>query len=74
MRPTPKGVQTDGGPVDIDVPRDRDGSFDPVVVPKQARRLSGFDEQVLSLYAKGFTTGEVTATPLASAAGATRSS
>jgi transposase-like protein len=41
------------------VPRDRDGSFDPVMVPKHARRLSGFDEQVLSLYAKGFTTGDI---------------
>lgn len=56
---TPKRVQTDVGPVDLEVPRDRDGSFDPVVVPKHARRLSGFDEQVLSLYAKGFTTGDI---------------
>lgn len=56
---TPKRVQTDVGPVDIEVPRDRDGSFDPIVVPKHARRLSGFDEQVLSLYAKGFTTGDI---------------
>src|SRR5680860_1048266 len=56
---TPKRVQTDVGPVDLDVPRDRDGSFDPIVVPKHARRLSGFDEQVLSLYAKGFTTGDI---------------
>lgn len=56
---TPKRVQTDVGPVDLDIPRDRDGSFDPIVVPKQARRLSGFDEQVLSLYAKGFTTGDI---------------
>ena len=46
---TPKRVQTDVGPVDLVVPRDRDGSFDPVVVPKHVRRLSGFDEQVLSL-------------------------
>lgn len=56
---TPKTVQTDVGPVDLEVPRDRDGSFDPIVVPKHARRLSGFDEQVLSLYAKGFTTGDI---------------
>lgn len=56
---TPKRIQTDVGPVDLDVPRDRDGSFDPIVVPKHARRLSGFDEQVLSLYAKGFTTGDI---------------
>lgn len=56
---TPKRVQTDVGPVDLAIPRDRDGSFDPIVVPKHARRLSGFDEQVLSLYAKGFTTGDI---------------
>ena len=56
---TPKRVQTDVGPVDLEVPRDRDGSFDPIVVPKHARRLSGFNEQVLSLYAKGFTTGDI---------------
>lgn len=54
-----KTIQTDVGPVTIDVPRDRDGSFDPVIVPKHSRRLSGFDEQVLSLYAKGFTTGDI---------------
>ncbi|MCP4963698.1 MAG: IS256 family transposase [bacterium] len=56
---TPKTVQTDIGPVELEVPRDRDGSFDPVVVPKHARRLSGFNEHVLSLYAKGFTTGDI---------------
>lgn len=56
---TAKTVQTDVGPVQLEVPRDRDGSFDPIVVPKHARRLSGFDEQVLSLYAKGFTTGDI---------------
>ncbi|MCP4305167.1 MAG: IS256 family transposase [bacterium] len=56
---TPKTVQTDVGPVRVDVPRDRDGSFDPIVVPKHARRLSGFDEQVMSLYSKGFTTGDI---------------
>lgn len=54
-----KTVQTDVGAVTIDVPRDRNGSFDPVVVPKHSRRLSGFDDQVLSLYAKGFTTGDI---------------
>ena len=56
---TPKRVLTDVGPVDLEVPRDRDGSFDPIVVPKHTRRLSGFDSQVLSLYAKGFTTGDI---------------
>jgi transposase-like protein len=45
--------------VQIKVPRDRAGSFEPVMVPKHARRLTGFDEQVISLYAKGMTTGDI---------------
>ena len=45
----------------IDVPRDRDGSFEPKIVGKRKRRLSGIDELVLSLSAKGLTTGEVAA-------------
>jgi putative transposase len=49
------------GPVGIDVPRDRDGTFEPVIVRKRQRRLSGVDEMVLSLYAKGLTTGEISA-------------
>src|SRR5215207_8318094 len=49
------------GHVDIDVPRDRDGSFEPQIVRKRQRRLSGVDEIVLSLYAKGLTTGEISA-------------
>lgn len=49
------------GEVGIDVPRDRDGTFEPVVVRKRQRRLSGVDEVVLSLYAKGLTTGEISA-------------
>src|SRR6201996_4232488 len=49
------------GPVEIDVPRDRDGSFEPQIVKKRQRRLTGVDEVVLSLYAKGLTTGEISA-------------
>ena len=45
------------GEVDIEVPRDREGSFEPVVVKKRQRRLSAVDEVVLSLYAKGLTPG-----------------
>ncbi len=56
-----KTVLTDVGPVDIDVPRDRDGSFEPQIVKKRQRRLSGVDEMVISLTAKGLTTGEVSA-------------
>jgi transposase-like protein len=49
------------GHVGIDVPRDRAGTFDPQIVRKRQRRLSGVDEIVLSLYAKGLTTGEISA-------------
>jgi putative transposase len=55
-----KTVRTDIGDVRIAVPRDRAGTFTPAVVPKHARRLAGFDEAVLSLYAKGMTTGDIT--------------
>ena len=59
---TVKTVTTDSvGPVTIEVPRDRDGSFEPVIVKKRQRRLSGVDEVVLSLYARGLTTGEISA-------------
>ncbi len=56
-----KTVTTDIGQVDIAVPRDRDGTFEPQTVPKHARRLEGFNAAVLSLYAKGLTTGEIQA-------------
>jgi putative transposase len=54
-------VLTELGPVDIDVPRDRDGSFEPKIVKKRQRRLDSIDEIVLSLTARGLTTGEVSA-------------
>src|SRR5215218_8997726 len=56
-----KTVLTEIGPVEIEVPRDRDGSFEPVIVKKRQRRLDGIDEIVLSLTARGLTTGEVAA-------------
>jgi len=56
-----KTVLTEVGEVDIDVPRDRDGSFEPKIVKKRQRRLSGVDELVISLAAKGLTTGEIAA-------------
>src|SRR5215471_1730197 len=56
-----KTVLTEIGPVEIEVPRDRDGSFEPVIVPKRKRRLDGIDEIVLSLTARGLTTGEIAA-------------
>ncbi len=56
-----KTVITEVGPVEIDVPRDRDASFEPKIVRKRQRRLSGVDEMVISLAAKGLTTGEISA-------------
>jgi transposase-like protein len=49
------------GHVEVDVPRDRAGTFEPQIVRKRQRRLNGVDEIVLSLYAKGLTTGEISA-------------
>jgi putative transposase len=56
-----KEVITEIGPVEIDTPRDRDGTFDPKTVKKRQRRLGGVDSMVISLTAKGLTTGEVQA-------------
>lgn len=57
----PKTVRTDVGPVELRMPRDREGTFDPVTVPKHVRRLEGLGANVISLYAKGLTTGEIQA-------------
>jgi putative transposase len=54
-----KTVLTDDGPVELAVPRDRAGTFEPVLVPKHARRLPGFDDKVLALYARGLSTREI---------------
>ena len=56
---TEKTVKTESGPLTIQVPRDRDGSFSPKLIPKNLRRLTGFDEKVLALYARGMTTREI---------------
>ncbi len=56
-----KTVLTDIGPVELEVPRDRDSSFQPKIVRKRQRRLGGVDDLVVSLVAKGLTTGEVAA-------------
>lgn len=55
----PKTVKTIVGDVTIDVPRDRNGTFEPQLVRPYQRRLSGFDDMVVSLYGKGLTTGEI---------------
>jgi putative transposase len=58
----PKTVLTEAsGQVPVEVPRDRHGTFEPQIVKKRQRRLTGVDEIVLSLYAKGLTTGEISA-------------
>ena len=51
-----KQVLTDSGAMDLEVPRDRQGRFEPQLVEKYARRLPGFDEKVVSMYARGMTT------------------
>jgi len=56
-----KTLLTEVGPVDIAVPRDRDGSFTPTIVPKRSRRLGGVEDLVVSLSAKGLTHGEICA-------------
>lgn len=54
-----KRVLTDLGPVDLEIPRDRAGSFEPKIVPKGTRRLEGFNEKVIALYARGMTTRDI---------------
>jgi putative transposase len=54
-----KTVETESGPVEIRVPRDRNGTFEPQVVPKHRRRLEGFDDKVLALYARGMSTRDI---------------
>ena len=54
-----KTVLTDDGPLGIDVPRDREGSFEPRFLPKHERRFTGFDDKILALYARGMTVREI---------------
>jgi putative transposase len=54
-----KTLNTEVGPVRLAVPRDRDGSFDPVLVPKQARRSDGLDAVIISLYSKGMSVRDI---------------
>jgi transposase-like protein len=56
-----KTVLTEVGPVEIAVPRDREGTFEPQIVKKRQRRLTGIEDMVISLSAKGLTTGEIAA-------------
>jgi putative transposase len=54
-----KTVQGEMGEIPLDIPRDRNGSFDPVLIGKYQRRLAGFDDKILALYAKGLTTRDI---------------
>ena len=56
-----KTVLTGGGPVRIDVPRDREGSFEPLLIGKHERRFSGFDDKIVAMYARGMTVREIQA-------------
>ena len=58
---TPKTLITDHGPVPIETPRDRDGSFEPKIVRKRQRRFEGFDEKILALYSRGLSTRDIEA-------------
>lgn len=54
-----KTVLTEGGPLQIDVPRDREGSFEPILIPKHERRFTGFDDKIVAMYARGMTVREI---------------
>ncbi|MFT5330187.1 MAG: putative transposase, partial [Parasphingorhabdus sp.] len=55
-----KRVITDSSKIEIEVPRDREGSFDPQLIAKYQRRFPGFDEKIISMYARGMSTREIT--------------
>ena len=55
-----KTVMTDGGRIEIEVPRDRAGCFDPQLIAKYQRRFPGFDDKIISMYARGMSTREIT--------------
>jgi putative transposase len=56
-----KTVLTDDGPLSLEVPRDRDGTFEPQLIPKHERRFTGFDDKIVALYARGLTVREIQA-------------
>lgn len=56
---TSKVVKTKFGEMQLDIPRDRNGEFEPVVVPKHTRDISGIEEQIISLYARGMSTRDI---------------
>ena len=54
-----KTVLTEEGPIRLEVPRDRDGSFEPILIPKHERRFTGFDDKIVAMYARGMTVREI---------------
>lgn len=56
---TGKTVLTEDGPLRIEVPRDRDGSFEPLLIAKHERRFTGFDDKIVAMYARGMTVREI---------------
>ena len=54
-----KTVLTDDGPLRVEIPRDRDGSFAPILIPKHERRFTGFDDKIIGMYARGMTVREI---------------
>jgi len=56
-----KTVITDRGPVRVEVPRDRGGSLEPILIPKHERRFTGFDERIIAMYARGMSVREIQA-------------
>jgi len=55
-----KTLRSDQGLLQIEIPRDRQGKYDPVIVPKHQREFNGFDDKILSMYSRGMTTREIT--------------
>ena len=54
-----KTVITERGPVRVELPRDRDGSFEPILIPKHERRFTGFDDKIIAMYARGMSVREI---------------
>ena len=56
---TGKTVLTGEGPLRVEIPRDRDGTFNPILIPKHERRFTGFDDKIIAMYARGMTMREI---------------
>ncbi|RKP43408.1 IS256 family transposase, partial [Pararobbsia silviterrae] len=54
-----KTVLTEDGPLRVEIPRDRNGSFEPILIPKHERRFTGFDDKIIAMYARGMTVREI---------------